>query len=218
MIFISYFLSQGIIYLTGFGFSNRGKRHTLNNPEENPYLKKEVGWLFQTSRSKNTGSRLIVDIMIMFFQGSLDIIDSGMQKKIPIFENKNMQVPIDSSLQRFIHTTLKLHLISYLVQYSFTQLSPEPDLPRWVLLQQHRRHFGLEKVPDVPGLEKKQLHFIFVRTNNTKYLPKSLLHDIDFFYFSQDLNYLKSFSFINMGSRHKRFLPSEKFHQVQISG
>ena len=69
-----------------------------------------------------------------------------------------MQVPIDSNLQRFIHTTLYLHLFSHLVQYSFTQLSPEPDLPRWVLLQQHRRHFGLEKVPDVPGLEKKQLH------------------------------------------------------------
>ena len=104
-----------------------------------------------------------------------------MQKKIPIFENKNMQVPIDSSLQRFINTTLYFYLFSHLVQYSFTQLSPEPDLPRWVLLQQHRRHSGLEKVPDVPGLEKKQLHFIFVRTNNTKYLPKSLLHDIDFF-------------------------------------
>ena len=161
---------QGIIYLTGFGFSNRGKRHTLNNQDENPYLKKEVGWLYQTSRSQNTGSRLIVDIMIMFFQGSLDIIDSGMQKKIPIFENKNMQVPIDSSLQRFIRTTLYLYSLSYLVQYSFTQLSPEPDLPRWVLLQQHRRHFGLEKVPDVPGLEKKQLHipsFLSVKIANT---------------------------------------------------
>ena len=93
-----------------------------------------------------------------------------MQKKIPIFENKNMQVPIDSSLQRFIRTTLYLYSLSYLVQYSFTQLSPEPDLPRWVLLQQHRRHFGLEKVPDVPGLEKKQLHipsFLSVKIANT---------------------------------------------------
>ena len=164
-IFLIY-LFQGIIYLTGFGFSNRGKRHTLNNPNENPYLKKEVWWLYQTSRSQNTGSRLIVDIMIMFFQGSLDIIDSGMQKKIPIFENKNMQVPIDS---RFIHTTLYLYSISYLVNIHSL------NFPQNLIFL---AGFSFSNIGGTLALKRSQMSQVQKRNNYTSFLSVQITPNI----------------------------------------